>query len=107
MRRSRRGARADRGDAEARFPAAERPDCRELPYYITSPILERVFNPGTWERAVFLVQAEVAERIAAGPGTRDFGYLSVLVQTHLAEILFPVGREAFVRSRRWIARWCD
>ncbi len=68
-----------------------------LPYYITSPILERVFDlRGAWERAVFLVQAEVAERIAAGPGTRDFGYLSVLVQTHAhAEILFPVGREAF------------
>ena len=68
-----------------------------LPYYITSPILERVFDlQGAWERAVFLVQAEVAERIAAGPGTRDFGYLTVLVQTHAhAEILFPVGREAF------------
>lgn len=80
------------------FAAAERPVIAgNLPYYITSPILERVFNmSGTWERAVFLVQAEVAERIAAGPGTRDFGYLSVLVQTHArAEILFPVGREAF------------
>jgi 16S rRNA (adenine1518-N6/adenine1519-N6)-dimethyltransferase len=78
--------------------AAERPVIAgNLPYYITSPILERVFNLGSaWERAVFLVQAEVAERIAAGPGTRDFGYLSVLVQTHArAEILFPVGREAF------------
>lgn len=68
-----------------------------LPYYITSPILERVFQlQGDWERAVFLVQAEVAERIAAGPGSRDFGYLSVLVQTHArAEILFPVERTAF------------
>ena len=68
-----------------------------LPYYITSPILERVFGlHGAWERAVFLVQEEVAQRIAAGPGSRDFGYLSVLVQTHAhAEILFPVGREAF------------
>ena len=68
-----------------------------LPYYITSPILERVFSlSGAWQRAVFLVQAEVAQRIAAGPGSRDFGYLSVLVQTHArAEILFPVGREAF------------
>jgi 16S rRNA (adenine1518-N6/adenine1519-N6)-dimethyltransferase len=83
---------------KADFAAAERPVIAgNLPYYITSPILERVFNmSGAWERAVFLVQAEVAERIAAGPGTRDFGYLSVLVQTHArAEILFPVGREAF------------
>lgn len=77
---------------------AERPVIvGNLPYYITSPILERVFElHGAWERAVFLVQAEVAERIAAGPGSRDFGYLSVLVQTYArAEILFPVGREAF------------
>lgn len=77
---------------------AERPVIvGNLPYYITSPILERVFSlHGAWERAVFLVQAEVAERIAAGPGSRDFGYLSVLVQTHArAEILFPVGRESF------------
>ncbi len=51
--------------------AAERPVIAgNLPYYITSPILERVFNMhGAWERAVFLVQAEVAERIAAGPGS--------------------------------------
>jgi 16S rRNA (adenine1518-N6/adenine1519-N6)-dimethyltransferase len=68
-----------------------------LPYYITSPILEKTFSLGKdWERAVFLVQAEVAERITASPGTRDFGYLSVLVQTHShAELLFPVSRAAF------------
>src|ERR1700730_10815320 len=64
--------------------AADRPAIAgNLPYYITSPILERVFHlRGAWERAVFLMQAEVADRIAATPGTRDFGYLSVLVQTH-------------------------
>jgi 16S rRNA (adenine1518-N6/adenine1519-N6)-dimethyltransferase len=68
-----------------------------LPYYITSPILERTFSlGGQWARAVFLVQAEVAARVTAVPGTRDFGYLSVLVQTHaLAETLFPVARAAF------------
>lgn len=68
-----------------------------LPYYITSPILETVFGLGdNWVRAVFLVQAEVAARIAAGPGSRDYGYLSVLAQSHArAEILFPVPRAAF------------
>src|SRR3984893_10626400 len=51
--------------------AAERPVIAgNLPYYITSPILERVFHlHGAWERAVFLVQAEGAERIGAGPGS--------------------------------------
>jgi 16S rRNA (adenine1518-N6/adenine1519-N6)-dimethyltransferase len=68
-----------------------------LPYYITSPILDRIFSlRGAWEQAVFLVQSEVAARLAAAPGSRDFGYLSVLTQVHAhAEILFGVSREAF------------
>jgi len=68
-----------------------------LPYYITSPILESVFRLGAnWVRGVFLVQAEVAARIAAGPGSRDYGYLSVLAQSHArTEILFDVPRAAF------------
>ncbi|MGH9558317.1 MAG: 16S rRNA (adenine(1518)-N(6)/adenine(1519)-N(6))-dimethyltransferase RsmA [Bryobacteraceae bacterium] len=68
-----------------------------LPYYITSPILEKIFELGrNWTRAVFLVQAEVAERLTAVPGTRDFGYLSVQTQLNArAEILFPVSRTAF------------
>ncbi len=68
-----------------------------LPYYITSPILETVFATGAnWLRAVFLVQAEVAARLAAEPGSRDFGYLSVQTQLHArAEILFSVPRTAF------------
>jgi 16S rRNA (adenine1518-N6/adenine1519-N6)-dimethyltransferase len=68
-----------------------------LPYYITSPIIEKTFSLGEgWERAVFLVQAEVAARITAAPGSRDFGYLSVLVQVHSTpELLFPVSRAAF------------
>jgi 16S rRNA (adenine1518-N6/adenine1519-N6)-dimethyltransferase len=35
----------------------------------------------SWQRAVILVQAEVAARIVAQPGCREYGYLSVLVQT--------------------------
>ena len=68
-----------------------------LPYYITSPILERLFAlDGHWSRAVFLVQAEVAARIAAAPGSRDYGYLSVLTQIHARpQILFDVPRAAF------------
>ena len=68
-----------------------------LPYYITSPILERVFAlQDGWTRAVFLVQLEVATRLAAGPGSRDYGYLSVLTQVHAKpEILVEVPRAAF------------
>jgi len=68
-----------------------------LPYYITSPILEKVFAMGEgWSRAVFMMQAEVADRLVAKPGSRDFGYLSVHTQIHAhPEILFGVPRDAF------------
>lgn len=68
-----------------------------LPYYITSPILEKVFETGgNWKRAVFLVQAEVAARLSASPGSRDYGYLSVLAQAQArVERLFDVPAAAF------------
>lgn len=68
-----------------------------LPYYITSPILERLFKArDTWSLAVILVQAEVASRIVAEPACRDYGYLSVMVQVQArAERLFDVPSAAF------------
>lgn len=68
-----------------------------LPYYITSPILEKTFAMGhTWERSVFMVQAEVAARLAASPGSRAFGYLTVQAQLYSRpEVLFTVPRTAF------------
>ncbi len=52
-----------------------------LPYYITSEILLRLFRyAGDIERAVVMVQREVADRIAAEPGTRDYGVLTVTAQ---------------------------
>lgn len=47
-----------------------------LPYYITSPILEKTVRVQT-PRAVFLMQKEVAERLTAKPGTREYGFLTV------------------------------
>ncbi len=68
-----------------------------LPYYISSPIASKVFEAaGVWKRAVFLVQKEVALRMAAAHGNRDYGYLSVLTQVHSkATILFNVPPSAF------------
>jgi 16S rRNA (adenine1518-N6/adenine1519-N6)-dimethyltransferase len=52
-----------------------------LPYHLTSPILFSLLDQvDAIERAVFLVQREVAERLAAAPGTKDWGILSVLLQ---------------------------
>jgi 16S rRNA (adenine1518-N6/adenine1519-N6)-dimethyltransferase len=52
-----------------------------LPYHLTSPILFSLLDQAPLvERAVFLVQREVAERLAARPDTHDWGILSVLLQ---------------------------
>lgn len=52
-----------------------------LPYYITSPILHHFFRSAELIDEIHIViQWEVAERLAAEPGTRDYGYLSVLTQ---------------------------
>jgi 16S rRNA (adenine1518-N6/adenine1519-N6)-dimethyltransferase len=68
-----------------------------LPYYLTSPILERIFEMGSLaRRAVVLVQEEVARRLTALPGTRAYGYLTVranLVTT--PEVLFTIPPSAF------------
>lgn len=68
-----------------------------LPYYITSPILNHLRTFWPWIRAMaLLVQREVAERIVASPGTRDYGYLSVLAQLHWeTRILLQVPPGAF------------
>ena len=54
-----------------------------LPYYITSPILLKLAaNAASLDRAIVMVQREVADRIVAAPGSRDYGLLSVTVQMY-------------------------
>ena len=66
-----------------------------LPYHITSPMLHRLLErPPSPERLVLMLQAEVAERIAAAPGRMS--YLSVFVQYHAeVEVALRVPPEAF------------
>ena len=68
-----------------------------LPYYITSPILQHLFvHERVLRRAVVMVQREVAERMAALPGSRDYGLLSVLCRMHAqTELVFDLPPEAF------------
>jgi 16S rRNA (adenine1518-N6/adenine1519-N6)-dimethyltransferase len=68
-----------------------------LPYYITSPILHHLFQFRACVRGMaLLMQREVAERITAAPGSRDYGYLSVFVQLFSqSQIHFTVPPGAF------------
>ena len=68
-----------------------------LPYYITSDILLRLFAFSKYfESIVIMVQKEVADRIAAEPGTRDYGMLSATSQLYSrVEKLFTLPPEAF------------
>jgi 16S rRNA (adenine1518-N6/adenine1519-N6)-dimethyltransferase len=70
-----------------------------LPYYITSDILLQLFaagNAGKLHRAVVMMQREVAERVAAEPGNREWGLLSATAQMSArVEMLFTLPPGAF------------
>jgi 16S rRNA (adenine1518-N6/adenine1519-N6)-dimethyltransferase len=85
-----------RGDAMkvdfGKWPGA--PIAGNLPYYVATPIISRVVRLG--RPSVFLIQKEVAERITATPGGREYGYFSVEVQLFAeARLLFTVKPDAF------------
>ena len=71
-----------------------------LPYYITSEILLRLLDYSDWVKTiVIMVQREVADRIAASPGSRDYGLLSATVQLFAqVEKLFTLPPAAFAPS---------
>jgi 16S rRNA (adenine1518-N6/adenine1519-N6)-dimethyltransferase len=68
-----------------------------LPYYITSDILLRLFDYRKYfETLVLMVQREVGDRMAAKPGTRDYGLLSATTQLYTkVERLFTLPPGAF------------
>lgn len=68
-----------------------------LPYYITSPIVHRLLeHADLLDAALLVVQLEVAARIAARPGSRDYGYFSAFAQFYSeAEILLRIPPGAF------------
>jgi 16S rRNA (adenine1518-N6/adenine1519-N6)-dimethyltransferase len=67
-----------------------------IPYNITSPLLDKALLPPRPKRVVFLVQKEVADRVTARPGTGTYGALSIGIQVvATAERLFVVPAGAF------------
>ena len=68
-----------------------------LPYYITTPILFKIFKSKlNWEKIFFLMQKEVAERIVGIPRTKAYGRLTIMSQIFSnAKILFNISPQVF------------
>ena len=62
-----------------------------LPYYITSPILEYLINSIKAQKMVFMVQKEVADRYSAKVNTKDYGYFTLFLNFY-----YEVNKEIFV-----------
>jgi len=85
-----------------RAQAPPRSICGNLPYSITTPLIERIVETaGLWETAVLMVQREYAKRLVAAPGTPEYGSLTVFVGYFCrVEKLFDVGAAGFYPSPR-------
>ena len=71
--------------------------CANLPYYITSPILSALLEAECFEAVTVMVQKEVAQRIAAQPGTADYSAFTVFCQYYAEpELLFDVPAHCFM-----------
>ena len=71
--------------------------CANLPYYITSPILSALLEAECFEAVTVMVQKEVAQRIAAKPGTADYSAFTVFCQYYAEpELLFDVPPHCFL-----------
>ena len=71
--------------------------CANLPYNITSPVLTALIEADCFEKISVMIQKEVAERICAGPGTKDYGAFGLFVQWYcVPELLFTVPPHCFM-----------
>ena len=79
------------------FPGLRPMACANLPYYITSPILSALLESRAFESVTVMVQKEVAQRICAPAGSRDYSAFSVFCQYYSEPApLFDVGPDCFV-----------
>ena len=82
-----------KGEFEGLRPMA----CANLPYYITSPILTALLEADCFDSVTVMVQKEVAQRIAAAPGSEDYGAFTVFCQYYAEpELLFDVPAHCFL-----------
>jgi len=67
-----------------------------LPYNVGTAIIQKILPLPNWTTCVFMLQKEVIERLAAKPGGKEYGYISVFTQYYAdAQILFDVSPRCF------------
>ena len=67
-----------------------------LPYNVGTAIVQKVLPLNNWCEAVFMLQKEVVSRLAAKPGSKDYGYISIFASYYTeSEILFAVSPKYF------------
>ena len=82
-----------KGEFEGLRPMA----CANLPYYITSPILSALLEADCFDSVTVMVQKEVAQRIAAAPGSADYSAFTVFCQYYAEpNLLFDVPAHCFM-----------
>ena len=80
-----------------KFPGLRPMACANLPYYITSPILSALLEAECFDSVTVMVQKEVAQRIAAKPGSADYSAFTVFCQYYAEpRILFDVPPHCFM-----------
>lgn len=71
--------------------------CANLPYSVTTPLIAAFIDAGCFESITVMIQREVAQRLAAAPGTPDYGAFGVFVNWHCeVKKLFDVPPECFM-----------
>ena len=79
------------------FPGLRPMACANLPYYITSPILSALLEADCFDSVTVMVQKEVAQRIAAAPGSADYSAFTVFCQYYAEpNLLFDVPAHCFM-----------
>ena len=82
---------------EEKFAGLRKKACANLPYYITSDILAALLEAKCFETVTVMVQKEVAQRIAAAPGSADYSAFTVFCQYYAEpELLFDVPAHCFL-----------
>lgn len=82
---------------DEKMPGMRRVVCANLPYNVTGPVISSLLESGCFDSVTVMIQREVARRICAGPGTKDYGAFTVFVNWYAQpELLFDVSPGCFI-----------